>query len=400
MTCNRVPAPISVAGGACCGCAACAAACPSGCITMKADGEGFDRPVVDSDKCTGCGLCARVCPVFSERREDDVLSTSWAVARDGELLGRTSSGGVFGVLAKSVISQGGTVYGARWEDGCRVVAHARADDGDSVAPLLMSKYLQSKVRPEIHRMVEVDLKAGRPVLFCGTACQVAGLTGYLKAKGTARDGLLAVDVICHGAPSPLLWQRWMRHVGHARLSSVLSVEFRRKDPSWEAYSVAYRLALGRELVVPHATDWYLLAFLRNICLRRSCATCPAKGRCGSDATLGDFWGIGRVHPEVGRDRGVSAVIVRTERGRLAFEKETESLTSGRSEYRAVLEGNPSLGHAPSPHPERDAFMAELAKGAGAAKLRKLWPLGLPPEPSVPERVVRKILGLFESRRVG
>ena len=258
----------------------------------------------------------------------------------------------------------------------------------------MSKYLQSLVGPEIYDMVESDLDAGRQVLYCGTACQVAGLMGFLDARGADRGGLVAVDVICHGAPSPLLWDRWRAHVGRSRLSRVKAVDFRRKDPSWEGYSVAYGLSSGGEVLVPHAEDWYLLAFLRNICLRPSCAICPAKGRCGSDVTLGDFWGVGGAHPEVDRSRGVSAVIARTEKGARAIEEISDRLLSGPSRYASVLEGNPSLEKPPVPHPDREDFMMALSSGATAAELRRRWPFGLPPEPTVTERLSRRILGPF------
>lgn len=157
MTGGRAVSPISRVGAACCGCAACAAACPARCISMKADKEGFARPVVDADGCTGCGACSKACPALSGRRGDGALSTSWAVSRDGRLLARSSSGGVFGQMARRVISRGGAVYGARLERVCRSVSHARADDPSSLEPLLMSKYLQSTVRPETYAMVGSDL---------------------------------------------------------------------------------------------------------------------------------------------------------------------------------------------------------------------------------------------------
>lgn len=151
------------------------------------------------------------------------------------------------------------------------------------------------------------------------------------------------------------------------------------------------------MLVPHTEDWHLLAFLRNICLRPSCAACPVKGRSGSDVTLGDFWGIGRAHPEVDRSRGVSAVIARTEEGARAIEEISDALVSGPSEYASVLEGNPSLERSPVPHPDREAFMSALSSGAGAAELRRRWPLGLPPGPTVADRIGQRLLGLLKGR---
>ena len=38
----------------CCGCGACASRCMTSCITMAPDEEGFNYPLVDTDKCIHC----------------------------------------------------------------------------------------------------------------------------------------------------------------------------------------------------------------------------------------------------------------------------------------------------------------------------------------------------------
>ena len=48
----------------CGGCGACASRCVTSCITMAPDEEGFNYPLVDTDKCIHCGLCERVCPLL------------------------------------------------------------------------------------------------------------------------------------------------------------------------------------------------------------------------------------------------------------------------------------------------------------------------------------------------
>lgn len=60
---------------------------------------------------------------------------------------------------------------------------------------------------------------------------------------------------------------------------------------------------------------FLRGFLADLYLRPSCHACPAKNfKSGSDVTIGDFWGIQNVMPEMDDDRGVSVVIVSTESG--------------------------------------------------------------------------------------
>lgn len=47
----------------CCGCTACFAVCPKNAITMQADEEGFEYPVIDESVCIKCEMCIRVCPI-------------------------------------------------------------------------------------------------------------------------------------------------------------------------------------------------------------------------------------------------------------------------------------------------------------------------------------------------
>lgn len=55
---------------------------------------------------------------------------------------------------------------------------------------------------------------------------------------------------------------------------------------------------------------YMKAFLANLSLRPACYRCPAKsGKSGSDITLGDFWGIEKIAPELDDDRGCSLLII-------------------------------------------------------------------------------------------
>ena len=48
----------------CCGCAACANACPVDAIRMEEGKEGFVFPKVDLNTCIQCGKCVKTCPVL------------------------------------------------------------------------------------------------------------------------------------------------------------------------------------------------------------------------------------------------------------------------------------------------------------------------------------------------
>ena len=101
---------------------------PEGCIEMIADGRGFKRPAVDADICVGCGGCDSVCPAIGERAKDGAKSVIWAKSKDKCERLASSSGGLFGLLAREVLVSGGAVCGAAWVEGCKRVRHEIVED--------------------------------------------------------------------------------------------------------------------------------------------------------------------------------------------------------------------------------------------------------------------------------
>lgn len=391
---------ISSLGERCCGCGACAAACPHGCVAMEPDALGFRYPGVDAAACVGCGLCERACPALRGRGGDGCEAVRWARAKDGGVLARSSSGGVFGLLAEDVLARGGAVYGAAFSGGCETVRHVRVGSAGGLDGVMRSKYVQSEVGAEVYRGVEADLRAGVPVLFCGTACQVAGLRSYLDVRRAPADGLLLADVVCHGVPSPELWRRWLGHRARCARGEVHSVNFRSKITGWLSYSVLYEYrtekdSASRSSANKFADDWYMRAFLANASLRPSCFGCPAKRACGSDITLGDFWGVQRCHPGVPVEGGVSAVIVNTERGAAAFDRVSGSLSYGESSFRNVVRGNPALVSSMQAAACRDEFMQAVEGGMPIPDMMGKWSFEAPlPQRCISfgKRVAKRLLG--------
>ena len=64
---------------------------------------------------------------------------------------------------------------------------------------------------------------------------------------------------------------------------------------------------------------YMALFLQDMNLRPSCYRCPARGgRSGSDLTLADLWNAAEAVPQMNDDKGVSMVLVNTDKGRAAL----------------------------------------------------------------------------------
>ena len=282
----------------CSGCGACADACPQGCITLQGDAEGFLYPSVDAARCVECGLCEKVCPFLSPAPVRRPIRTWAAVSPDLPERLDSSSGGLFSLLMRRTLAAGGVVVGAAFDDGWGV-RHVVIDSPDQMPALRGSKYVQSRTEG-IYRETEGYLKQGREVLFSGTPCQVAGLKHYLRKE---YDCLLTADVVCHGVPSPKVWEDYLRVLGDK--PSIRAVRFRDKASGWSDYALRIDYADGRTVRAPHGADPYMQGFLLDFYTRPSCFRCKAKcGRSGSDLAMGDYWRVRESLPDLDAGDGL------------------------------------------------------------------------------------------------
>ncbi len=340
----------------CCGCHACASVCPKGCIVMSDDGEGFLYPVVNTEICIDCGLCERVCPILSSDSGERACVSAYAAYNNDEKVRRMgSSGGVFSALAKAVLAGGGVVFGAAM-DAALELSHTYVEKERDLPKLCGSKYVQSRIG---NAYVEAKsfLDGGREVLFAGTPCQIEGLYSYL---GQDCDRLLTADIVCHGVPSPLVFKKYIEA---KKIGRITGISFRDKSGGWRDYSLRFDKSDGRSVYTKSTDDGYMRAFLKNLSLRPSCYECAFKKRIkASDITLGDFWGVEKIHPDMDDNMGTSLVIVNSEKGKELFSRVNDQLVTKETDVDAALRYNPSAVVA-SARPEfRDSFMYEVKDG--------------------------------------
>lgn len=298
----------------CCGCHACVSVCAHHCITMQADEEGFLYPVVDKETCTDCGLCEKVCPVINQGSPRKPLKVYAAKNNDEEIRKQSSSGGIFTLLAESVIKDGGIVFGAKFDKEWNVV-HDWTDTIEGIADFRGSKYVQSTIGNTYSEAREF-LKQGRKVLFSGTPCQIAGLKKFLRKE---YNNLLTVDVVCHGVPSPQIWKEYLQSL---KLENIGHISHKDKSTGWRGYSFSIENNNKRILFAEKASkNKFMIASFLNLTLRPSCFSCPAKaGKSNSDITLGDFWGIEKVFPQMDDNKGASLLCCNTLRGQFFLEQ--------------------------------------------------------------------------------
>ncbi len=323
----------------CTGCTACASVCPYGCIAMKPDSEGFLRPAVDEKRCMDCGLCSRACPVLSAPDKHGMPKAFAAKNRNETVRAVSTSGGVFTLLAQQVLEEGGAVIGAAFDADFKV-EHQIIEQSALLPRLRGAKYAQSDVRGIFPRTKEL-LEQGRRVLFSGTPCQTAGLRSFL---GRDYDGLILVDLVCHGVPSPAVWERYIswRSTRSGEGLRPISVSLHSKETGWSTYSVDIRWPYGKSYLASSREDPYIRAFAGDLCLRPACHRCSCKGLTRTaDFTLGDYWGVWDQVPAMSDNKGTSIVLIHSEKGQALWDNITHALVVQPVDARRCMEQNPA-----------------------------------------------------------
>ncbi len=304
----------------CTGCALCANVCPRDAISMEWNTDGFLAPVVNESRCVDCGLCLRACiaseppAAYADKPEEVESYGAWN--GDEELHHGSSSGGVFSALAKDIFSRGGCVFGVAWQDK-ETAVFGKAENMEELAAMRGSKYTPA-LPGYVYRQVREELEAGRHVLFSGTPCQVHALKAFLKRDC---ERLLTLDIVCHGVPSRLLLQKYIREAEMLCGKAVERIAFRDKPDSWLNFSVTRHYADGSQESTHLHEDTYMQMFLSNEALNNACYNCPyAHLPRQGDVSVGDYWGVQKYHPEWPVRWGVSALLVNTPKGRQLLEK--------------------------------------------------------------------------------
>lgn len=351
----------------CCGCSACANVCPKKCIAMLSDEKGFLYPSVNESKCVNCGLCNKICPILNPKSNIEEKRAYAAYNTNNETRKVSSSGGIFGCIANEILNRLGVVFGAAYADNFKSIKHIGVENKEDLPKLYGSKYLQSEIG-DSYKSAEAYLKTGREVLFVGTSCQIAGLKAYLRKD---YENLLTVDVICHGTPSPRVWKDYADEKEDEFQSKIVAADFRNKRFGWDKSVLLLLFANEKEYCALGSKDEYIKGFLMNLYLRESCYKCICKGNnVLSDISLGDFWGIESILPNFSDNKGASAVILNTDKGKAFFEKIKSDLVIEKVNYSDVLKGNPALV-SPVVKPDKSEKFWRLYHKKGLVKAYKV-----------------------------
>ena len=307
----------------CYSCCACKDACPTAAITMESDAEGFYQPTIDQSLCINCGKCKRVCPYNTKPRNQGFESKGYmAYAKDIFDSEKSASGGMFPIFAKKIISKGGYIVGVKYNKKLEAVYDIVSTWNEAQA-FRGSKYVEAK-HNNIYKKTEKALETGKPVLFTGTPCKIAGLKNYL---GRDYDNLIIAEIICACSASPRILKRYINGKSHKKKSDVVSIAFRDKSKGWSTVSTTLKYENGKEESASRRRNTFYHCFVSAYLAKRSCFRCEFTGDNKiADITMGDFWGYDKVNKKLKADKtGVSALKIATQKGMDFLEEVKDSI---------------------------------------------------------------------------
>ncbi len=345
----------------CCGCKACGDLCPKMAISFETDEEGFWYPVIHQEKCVECGMCERVCPQLVEITEKKPMEVYAVQNKNAETVLHSSSGGVFSALAEAVIRAGGHVYGVIYDENIRAkffCAKALQD----LERMRGSKYVQADSEA-LYKNVLNDLKNNVFVLCVGTPCQIAAMR---TATEKYKDHILLVDFICHGVPSPLLFNQFKTYVEKKRKKRIVQYYNRSKVEGWKQKEEIVFQDGSREYSTLLSQGWRHIFYSGNA-FRTTCYACRFNhyAKRFSDLTIADYWGVEQAHPNIPWRNGVSLLCAYTEAGRRWLERIGQNCEMTQSEVARCLNRQPHFRGTSVVSGDRKAFWVEYAeKGIG------------------------------------
>lgn len=289
----------------CTGCGACEAICPQKAIQLVEDSSGFRKPLINQELCVECKLCNKVCLENTDFKSPQKVYI--AKHKNIDAYKKSQSGGAFTAISDYILSRGGAVYGAVFDDDFEV-QHIRAVTREERDLMRGSKYIPSRMG-NVYYDIENDLKRGRYVLFVGTGCQVSGVLNFLKKRKGNTSKLYTVDILCHGVPSVLIWRDYLKYIQKKYSDKITSVYLKEVE---ECSRPTMHIKVGNNEIEDRL---YRKLYYSNLAFRKSCYSCIYNRieRVG-DITIGDAWGIEKENASFNCKRGVSLIMFNTKKG--------------------------------------------------------------------------------------
>ena len=345
----------------CTGCALCSAVCPQDAIEMQLSANGFYMPKIDSELCIDCGLCQKVCYSFDAAIDIDAskappLECLSAINRNEAELKMASSGAVSIELMRQCLKQGYLVVGVAYDLKREVAVTKIAKTEDELLAFRGSKYFQSDTSEAFKAIVQD--KSNQKYAIFGTPCQIYA---FAKAADVMhnRNRYLLIDIFCHGCPSMLLWKKYLDSVKREmNVSDFDDIRFRSKTHGWHEFCFSF----AKSNTVRHTSkynDQFYELFFGMDTMNMACYDCvPRSSVEKTDIRIGDFWGW-----QFDEDtKGVSAVVLQTERGKGLLESIQEKFNCKPFSFNEIIAAQSYGKTHPCDTDKREKTIALLAGG--------------------------------------
>lgn len=233
-------------------------------------------------------------------------------AADTKIVKKSSSGGIYPIIAKHFLKTGGVVYAVELNQSLNA-QFKRVEKEEDIVFTQGSKYVQCLLTKDIFDSINNDLKAEKKVCCVGTPCQVQAVKNVFSS-----DNLFTVDFICHGVPNSHMLQKYIESLEKKHNGRVVDLNFRNKDKYGWSITLSYDIQKNGKIkryYLPHKMSGYFVGFLHGLTLRESCYDCKfSSTKRTSDITLADFWGCDKLAPELLNPNGVSLVMANSPAG--------------------------------------------------------------------------------------
>lgn len=272
----------------------------------------------------------------------------------------SSSGGATTAIAEKIICQGGYVFGVAYSEDFYSAEYVCVDRANQLKIIKGSKYIKSNKR-DIYKIIEEKLATGKPVLFIGLGCDVAGVKSFVKKRGIDQSNLFTIDILCHGPAVAGVHESYIKRLEKKYRSKVSDFTIRYKKNGWTPFYIRAIFQNGKEYVTPFIKTDYGKAFYAVA--EPQCLKCPFKGvNHRGDLCCGDFWGLTQVMPGW-NDKGVSIMIVQTDKGNKLLELLDDDFELMNADYDFVVKHNPMYVESRKQNADYDKFIRDM-KGHG------------------------------------
>ena len=344
----------------CCGYRACIQICQKKAIKVFCDSYGFERIIINQNKCVDCGNCKKVCPILNPVKKADKISCGSAYSTNEKIKFQGSSGGLFGVFARSMIQNGGIVYGAGFDETLHLKT-IRAETIEELDILYKSKYLLCDTTGAFER-IKKDLDFGRYVLYTSSPCQIAALRNYIKKE---YENLICIDFVCHGVGNQRQFIDSIKYIEQKDNIKIKTFGFREKFKKASSHYYTYYYEKNNKYNFKrgiYMTFPYYFAYEERLNCRESCYDCiyATEGRSG-DITIGDFHNIRQYEPGIDRFAGVSMFTCNTKKGVKYLSSVKEHLKIKEYDWNVIRNNNRFSGEEIMPD-KRSDYMELIANG--------------------------------------